>query len=81
MELRKAANKGKIGPADKILFRGLYYDYAEEFFTRWQEYYDKDKLFNLKGYTDSFVFDAVRLEMEAEGKIKNNDLNDGRWSG
>ncbi len=55
--------------------------YAEEFFTRWQEYYDKDKLFNLKGYTDSFVFDAVRLEMEAEGKIKNNDLNDGRWSG
>ena len=41
--------------------------YAEEYFTRWQEYYDKDKLFNLKGYTDSFVFDAVRIEMEEEG--------------
>jgi len=53
--------------------------YAEEYFTRWQEYYDNDKLFNLKGYTDSFVFDAVRIEMENEGKIKNNDLNDGRF--
>jgi len=28
-ELRKVSNKGKIGPPDKIKFRGLFYDYAE----------------------------------------------------
>ena len=33
-DLRKAATKGKLGPADKILFRGLYYNYAEECFSK-----------------------------------------------
>ena len=37
--------------------------------------------FPIAGYTDSFTFDAVRLEMEQAGKIKNEDLNDGRWAG
>ena len=32
-ELRKASNKGKIGPPDKIKLRGLFYNYAELFFT------------------------------------------------
>jgi len=65
--------------------------YAEEFFKRWEQYYAEDLFFNIQkgflnhfpiaGYTDSFTFDAVRLEMEQAGKIKNEDLNDGRWSG
>ena len=55
--------------------------YAMEFFERWQTYYDKDRFLELKGYTDSFTFDGARLELEKEGKIKNEDLNDGRWSG
>ena len=37
--------------------------------------------FPIAGYTDSFTFDAVRIEMEQAGKIKNEDLNDGRWAG
>jgi len=64
--------------------------YAEEFFKRWEQYYAEDLFFNIQkgflnhfpiaGYTDSFTFDAVRLEMEQAGKIKNEDLNDGRWA-
>jgi hypothetical protein len=64
--------------------------YANEFFERWEQYYAEDLFFNIQkgflnyfpitGYTDSFTFDAVRLEMEQAGKIKNEDLNDGRWS-
>ncbi len=55
--------------------------YAGEFFERWQTYYDKDRFLELKGYTDSFTFDGARLELEREGKIKNEDLNDGRFAG
>ncbi len=65
--------------------------YANEFFERWQQYYAEDLFFNIQkgflnhfpitGYTDSFTFDAVRIEMEQAGKIKNEDLNDGRWAG
>jgi hypothetical protein len=54
--------------------------YADEFFKRWEQYYAEDLFFNLAGYTDSFTFDAVRIEMEKSGKIQNEDLNDGRWS-
>jgi len=65
--------------------------YAGEFFDRWEQYYTEDLFFNIQkgfldhfpiaGYTDSFTFDAVRIEMEQAGKIQNEDLNDGRWSG
>jgi len=65
--------------------------YTDEFFERWQQYYAEDLFFNIQkgflnhfpitGYTDSFTFDAVRIEMEQAGKIKNEDLNDGRWAG
>ena len=55
--------------------------YAREFFERWQTYYDKDRFLELKGYTDSFTFDGARIELEKEGKIKNEDLNDGRFAG
>ena len=55
--------------------------YAREFFERWQTYYDNDRFLELKGYTDSFTFDGARIELEKEGKIKNEDLNDGRFAG
>ena len=65
--------------------------YADEFFKRWEQYYTEDLFlkiqkgflnhFPIAGYTDSFTFDAVRIEMEQAGKIKNEDLNDGRWAG
>jgi len=65
--------------------------HAEDFFTRWSEYYEKDLYFNIQkgflehfpraGYTDSFTFDAVRLEFEQADKMVNEDLNDGRFGG
>ena len=65
--------------------------HAEDFFTRWSEYYEKDLYFNIQkgflghfpraGYTDSFTFDAVRLEFEQADKMINEDLNDGRFGG
>ena len=64
-----------------IYIFNIAHPYAEEFFTRWQRMYDEDEFFKLKGYTDSYTFDGVRIEMENEGKIKNNDLNDGRYAG
>ena len=67
------------------------HQYAEDFFTRWSEYYEKDLYFDIQkgflnhfpraGYTDSFTFDAVRLEFEQAGKMVNEDLNDGRFAG
>ncbi len=67
------------------------HQYAGDFFTRWSEYYDKDLYFDIQkgylnhfpraGYTDSFTFDAVRLEFEQAGKMVNEDLNDGRFAG
>ena len=64
---------------------------ANEFFDRWEQYYTEDLFFNIQkgflnhfpitGYTVSFTSDAVRIEMEQAGKIKNEDLNDGRWAG
>ncbi len=64
-----------------IYIFNIAHPYAEEFFTRWQRMYDEDEFFKLKGYTDSYTFDGVRIQMENEGKIKNNDLNDGRYAG
>lgn len=55
--------------------------YSQEFFQRWRDYYEKDLYKNLQGFTDCHTYDAVRTQMKEEGKIKDNDLNDGRYLG
>ena len=55
--------------------------HAKEFFNRWRDYYEKDLYKNLNAYTDCHTYDAVRTQMKQEGKIKDNDLNDGRYLG
>lgn len=52
---------------------------SEKFFARWKEYYDKDLWVNLKGFTDSFTYDAARLD--TTDRSLDNDLNDGRYLG
>jgi len=55
--------------------------HAQEFFARWKDYYESDKWNTLKGFTDCHTYDAVRTQMVTEGKISDNDLNDGRFLG
>lgn len=52
---------------------------AKNFFARWREYYKKDLWVNLKGFTDSFTYDAARLD--TTDRSLDNDLNDGRFLG
>jgi len=53
--------------------------HAKKFFARWQEYYDKDLWKDLKGFTDSFTYDAARIDTTP--RYLDNDLNDGRYLG
>ena len=52
---------------------------AKAFFNRWQQYYDQDLWKNLKGFTDSFTYDAARIDTTE--RSLDNDLNDGRFLG
>jgi len=52
---------------------------SKKFFARWREYYTKDLWQDLKGFTDSFTYDAVRLD--TTDRSLDNDLNDGRYLG
>lgn len=49
--------------------------YSKEFFNIFKKYYDEDEIFKLKGYLDCHVYDAARIQLENEGKIKNHDLS------
>ena len=40
---------------------------SKKFFQRFKQYYNEDLIYNLKGFTDCHVYDAVRQEFEAEG--------------
>ena len=51
----------------------------KEFCEYSQEYYDKDLWQNLKGFTDSFTYDAARVDTTP--RYLDNDLNDGRFLG
>jgi len=49
--------------------------HATSFFEIFKQYYDKDEIFNLKGYLDCHVYDVSRLQLEQENKIKNFNLS------
>ena len=46
---------------------------SKRFFQRFKQYYDQDLIYNLKGFTDCHVYDAVRQEFEAE-RIPSYDI-------
>lgn len=48
--------------------------HAQEFFARMQAYYDQDRVFELDQWHDCYVFDAVRTEMQQEGKILTHNV-------
>lgn len=45
----------------------LEHEYAKPFFQRWQAYYDKGTIFNLKYWHDCGVYDAIRELYPADG--------------
>ena len=45
---------------------------SKKFFQRFKQYYNEDLIYNLKGFTDCHVYDAVRQEFEAEGIASYN---------
>ena len=49
---------------------------SKRFFNRFKQYYDEDLIYNLKGFTDCHVYDAVRQELEAEGIQSYNITKD-----
>jgi hypothetical protein len=49
--------------------------WAKKFFDRWEWYYNTDEIYNLPAQLDCHVFDAVREEMEASGKIKGQNIS------
>jgi hypothetical protein len=52
---------------------------SKKFFARWKEYYTKDLWQNLQGFTDSYTYDAARID--TTNRSLDNDLNDGRYLG
>lgn len=67
--------RGKMYTETGFLVFNMRHHYAQEFFERFIEYYNNDTIYNLSAQLDCHVFDAVRLQMEQEGKIKNNDIS------
>ena len=53
----------------------LTHPHSDEFFNRYQNYYDTDSIYTLPAYTDCHVYDAVRSQMESEGTIKSYNLS------
>jgi hypothetical protein len=48
---------------------------SKEFFELFKWYYDSDEIYKLKGQLDCHVYDAARIKLEQEGKIKNHNLS------
>lgn len=53
----------------------LRHEYAREYFDLFKWYYDSDEIYKLKGQLDCHVYDAARVRLELEGKIKNHNLS------
>lgn len=48
---------------------------ATEFFNRYEWYYDTDAVYTVDECHDAFIFDVVRKELEAAGKIKSYNIS------
>jgi hypothetical protein len=55
----------------------LRHPYTNDFFNIFKNYYDSDKIYTLKEYTDCHVFDATRKELENLKKITGYNITPG----
>lgn len=53
----------------------LRHPHAKEYFDLFKWYYDTDEIYNLSAQLDCHVYDAARIKLEQEGKIKNYNLS------
>lgn len=53
----------------------LRHEHAKEYFNLFKWYYDSDEIYKLKGQLDCHVYDAARIKLEQEGKMKNYNLS------
>ncbi len=60
---------GRIGRYTETgwLAWNMQHPHSKRFFKRFKQYYDEDIIYDLKGFTDCHVYDAVRQEFETEG--------------
>lgn len=49
--------------------------YSKEYFELFKWYYDSDEIYKLNGQLDCHVYDAARVKLEEEGKIKGYNLS------
>jgi hypothetical protein len=49
--------------------------HSTEYFELFKWYYDSDEIYKLKGQLDCHVYDAARVQLEEQGKIKNYNLS------
>lgn len=53
----------------------LRHEHSKEYFELFKWYYDSDEIYKLKGQLDCHVYDAARIKLEQEGKMKNYNLS------
>lgn len=53
----------------------LNYNHSDDFFNKFKEYYDTDKIYDLKGQLDCHVYDAARIFVEDKFNTKNLNLS------
>ena len=69
---------GRIGRYTETgwLAWNMQHPHSRRFFQRFKQYYDEDIIYDLKGFTDCHVYDAVRQEFETEGIHSYNITNE-----
>jgi hypothetical protein len=49
--------------------------HSKEYFDLFKWYYDSDEIYKLSGQLDCHVYDAARVRLEEQGKVKNYNLS------
>ena len=60
-----------------IMIYNMRHPYAQEFFDRYVDFYNSDRILTENECTDNYLLDVLIAEMEKEGKIANIKMCDG----
>ena len=60
-----------------IMIYNMRHPYAQEFFDRYVDFYNSDRILSEDECTDNYLLDVLIAEMEKEGKISNIKMCDG----
>ena len=65
--------RGKASETGFLIF-DMKHSEANNFFDRYEWYYNTDAIYNLEQYHDGFVFDVIRKEFESAQKITSHNV-------